>query len=48
MYGKPTMTFFKYQLYLDGSEAITYLQLYFERLQSQHYESLTCPHPLLQ
>ncbi len=25
MYGNPTMTCFKYQVYLYGSEAITYL-----------------------
>jgi hypothetical protein len=25
MYGKPAMTCFKYQVYLYGSEAITYL-----------------------
>jgi hypothetical protein len=25
MYGNPTMTCFKYQVYLHGSEAITYL-----------------------
>jgi hypothetical protein len=25
MYGKPAMTYFKYQVYLYGSEAITYL-----------------------
>jgi hypothetical protein len=25
MYGKPAMTWFKYQVYLYGSEAITYL-----------------------
>ena len=25
MYGNPAMTFFKYQVYLYGSEAITYL-----------------------
>jgi hypothetical protein len=25
MYGKPAMTCFKYQVYLHGSEAITYL-----------------------
>jgi hypothetical protein len=25
MYGKPAMTSFKYQVYLYGSEAITYL-----------------------
>jgi hypothetical protein len=50
MYGKPAMTCFKYQVYLYGSEAITYLSVtvYFERLQSQHYESSDCPHPPLQ
>jgi hypothetical protein len=26
MYGKQTMTYFKYQVYLYGSEAITYLK----------------------
>jgi hypothetical protein len=32
MYGKPAMTWFKYQEYLYGSEAITYLKatVYFE------------------
>jgi hypothetical protein len=25
MYGNPAMTCFKYQVYLNGSEAITYL-----------------------
>jgi hypothetical protein len=34
MYGKPAMTFLKYQMYLYGSEAISYLNtMYFERLQ---------------
>ncbi len=44
------MTCFKYQVYLYGSEAITFLSaiLYFEWLQSQHYESSDCPHPPLQ
>jgi hypothetical protein len=28
MYGKPAMTCFKYQVYLYGSEAITYLSVY--------------------
>ncbi len=45
MYGKPAMTCFKYQVYLYGSEAITYLIAYFEWLQSQHYESSDCPPP---
>jgi hypothetical protein len=26
MYGKPAMTYFKYQVYLYGSEATTYLK----------------------
>jgi hypothetical protein len=45
MYGKPAMTCFKYQVYLCGSEAITFLSAiqYFEWLQSQHYESSDCP-----
>jgi hypothetical protein len=36
MYGKPAMTCSKYQVYLYGSEAITYSiwVLYFEWLQS--------------
>ncbi len=47
MYGKPAMTCFKYQVYLYGSEAITNLSatVYFEWLQSQHYESSDCPPP---
>jgi hypothetical protein len=45
MYGKPAMTCFKYQVYLNGSEAITYLS---EWLQSHHYESSDYPHPPLQ
>ena len=50
MYGKHAMTCFKYQVYLYGSKAITYLSvtIYFEWLQSQHYESSDCPHPPLQ
>jgi hypothetical protein len=28
MYGKPAMTCFKYQVYLYGSEAITYLNAF--------------------
>jgi hypothetical protein len=29
MYGKLAMTFLKYQVYLYGSEAITYLNVFF-------------------
>jgi hypothetical protein len=48
MYGKTAMTCFKYQVYLYGSEAITYLNAYFEWLQNQHYESSDFPHSTLQ
>jgi hypothetical protein len=50
MYGKPATTCLKYQMYLYGSEANTYLNdiQYFEWLQSQHYESSDCPQPPLQ
>ncbi len=36
MYGKTVMTCFKHQVYLYGSEAITYLSAIIEWLQSQH------------
>ncbi len=45
MYGNPAMTCFKYQVCLYGSEAIAYLNAYFKRLQSQHYESSDLPPP---
>ncbi len=45
MYCKLVMTCFKYQVYLYGSEAITYLNAIFEMLQSLDYESSDCPHP---
>ncbi len=45
MNGKPAITWFKYQVFLYGSEAITYLKLYFEWLQSQQYESSHCRPP---
>jgi hypothetical protein len=48
MYGKPAITCFKYQVVLYGLKAITYLNIYFEWLQSQQYESPNCPHPPLQ
>jgi hypothetical protein len=50
MYGKPAMNCLKYQVYLNGSKAITYCiwKPYFKWLQSQHYESSDCPHPPLQ
>jgi hypothetical protein len=50
MYGKPAITCFKYQVFLYGTEAITYLNAiqYLRWLQSQHYESSHCPHPPLQ
>jgi hypothetical protein len=49
MYGKPAMTCFKNQMFLYGSDAITYLTviLCFEWLQSQDYESSYCPTPSL-
>jgi hypothetical protein len=48
MCGKPAITCFKYQVFMYGSEAITYFNANFEWLQSQQYESSHCPHPLLQ
>jgi hypothetical protein len=45
MYGKLAMTCFKYQVYLYGSEAITYLNASCGWQQSQHYESSDCPNP---
>ncbi len=48
MYGKPAITCFKYQVFLYGSEAITYLNAILwvvTVLQSQQYESSHCPHP---
>jgi hypothetical protein len=35
-------------LFQYGLEVIPYLMLYFEWLQSPHYESSDCPHPPLQ
>ncbi len=47
MYGKPAMTCFKCQVYFYGSEAITYLMLFFDWFKSQHYKSLlVLPPPL--
>ncbi len=43
MYGKPAMTYFNYQVHMYGSQAITYLNAFFEWLQSQHYESSESP-----
>jgi hypothetical protein len=51
MYGKPAMTCFKYQVYLYMCmvQKPSHISvLYFEWLQSQHYESSDCPHPPLQ
>jgi hypothetical protein len=45
MYGKPAITCFKYQVYLYGSEAITYLSAILWVVQSQHYESSDCLPP---
>jgi hypothetical protein len=44
MYGKLAMTCMKYQVYLYGSEAITYLNAFFW-LVTEHYESSDCPTP---
>jgi hypothetical protein len=53
MYGKPAMTCFKYQVYLYGSEAITYLNallwliigpaLWVIRLPQPHYRQPSPP-----
>ncbi len=47
MYGNLAMTCFKYQVYLYGSEAITYLNAFFWVVTEpgQHNESSDCPHP---
>ncbi len=47
MYGKPAMTCFEYQVYLYCSETFTYLNaiLYFEWLQSRHYDLSCSPTP---
>ncbi len=49
MYGKLAITCLKYQVYLYGSEAITYLNAFLWVVkQSLHYESSDSPHPPLQ
>jgi hypothetical protein len=46
MYGQ-AMAYFKFQVYLYGSEAIPFEALLWV-IQSQHYESSDCPRPPLQ
>jgi hypothetical protein len=47
LYGKPTMTCFKYQMYLYGSEAITYLNAVPRVQREEDQVRPDCsPHPL--
>ncbi len=50
MYGKLAMTCLKYQVYLYGSEAITYLNafLWVVTEPALYSKSSDCPHPPLQ
>jgi hypothetical protein len=49
MYGKLSMTCFKYQVYLYGSEAITYLNaILMSGYRASTMSHQSCPHPQLQ
>ncbi len=48
MYGKPAMSWFKYQVYLYGLEAITYLSAILTGYRASTMSHQTAPHPPLQ